>query len=75
MLVHAVVGSFTPGKTYFLVMNPDFHFDLSMNIIVCTASGERFSDRFVYDSDSFGGGSVMVWAGICHDGRTRLKMP
>jgi hypothetical protein len=39
------------------------HFDLVMNIIVCTASGERF-----------GGGSVMVWAGICQDGRTRLKI-
>ena len=22
----------------------------------------------------FGGGSVMVWAGICHDGRTQLKI-
>ena len=63
MLVHAVVGDFAPGNTSFLVMNPDFHFDLAMNIIVCTASGERF-----------GGGSVMVWAGICQDGRTRLKI-
>jgi len=36
--------------------------------------GERFTDQFVYESDSFGGGSVMVWAGICHDGRTRLKI-
>ena len=74
MLVHAVVGGFTPGNTSFLVMNLDFHFDLAMNIIVCTASGERFTDQFVYESDSFGGGSVMVWAGICQDGRTRLKI-
>ena len=22
----------------------------------------------------FGGGSVMVWAGICHDGLTQLKI-
>ena len=36
--------------------------------------GERFSDQCVYESDRFGGGSVMVWAGICHDGRTRLKI-
>jgi hypothetical protein len=28
----------------------------------------------VYESDRFGGGSVMVWAGICHDGRTRIKI-
>ena len=28
--------------------------------------GERFTDQYVYVSDRF----VMVWAGICHDGRT-----
>jgi hypothetical protein len=27
----------------------------------------------VYESDRFEGGSVMVWAGIYHDGRTQLK--
>ena len=27
----------------------------------------------MYESDRFGGGSVMVWAGICHYGRTQLK--
>ena len=31
-------------------------------------------DQCVYESDRFGGGSVMVWAGICHDGRTQLKI-
>ena len=38
MLVHAVVGGFTPSNTSFLVMNPDFHFVLPMDVIVCTAS-------------------------------------
>ena len=33
---------------------------------------ERFTDQCVYESDRFGGGSVMFWAGICHDGRTQL---
>ena len=28
--------------------------------------GERFTDQCVYESDRIGGGSVMVWAGICH---------
>jgi hypothetical protein len=28
----------------------------------------------VDDSDRFGSGIVMVWAGICHDGRTQLKI-
>ena len=37
-------------------------------------SGERFTDQCVYESDCFGGGSVMVWAGISHDGRTQLKI-
>ena len=32
-----VVGGFTPGNTSFLVMNPDFHFALAMDVIVCTA--------------------------------------
>jgi hypothetical protein len=27
----------TPGNTSFLVMNPDFHFVLAMDVIVCTA--------------------------------------
>ena len=36
--------------------------------------GERFTDQCVYESDRFGGGSVLVWAGICHDGRTQLKI-
>jgi hypothetical protein len=36
--------------------------------------GERFADQCIYESDRFGGGSVMVWAGICHDGHTQLKI-
>ena len=37
--------------------------------------GERFfTDQCVYESDRFGGGGVMVWAGICHDRRTQLKI-
>ena len=69
-LVHTVVGGFRPGNTSFLVMNPDFHFVLVMYVIVCTAvmgSVLRTSVRFEDES-------VMVWAGICHDGRTQLKI-
>jgi hypothetical protein len=36
--------------------------------------GGRFTDQCVYESDRFGGGSVMVWAGICHDDRTHIKI-
>ena len=35
---------------------------------------ERYTDQCVYESDRFGGGSVMVCAGICNDGRTQLKI-
>ena len=33
---------------------------------------ERFSDCCVTEHDRFGGGSVLVWAGISYDGRTEL---
>jgi hypothetical protein len=36
--------------------------------------GERFTDDCVCESDRFGAGSVMVCAGICHDGRIQLKI-
>ena len=36
-LVHAVVGGFTAANTSLLVINPDFHFVLAMDVIVCTA--------------------------------------
>ena len=41
---------------------------------VYRSRGERFTDQCVHESDRFGGGSVMMWAGICHDGRTQLKI-
>jgi hypothetical protein len=28
----------------------------------------------VYESDRSGGESFRIWAGICHDGRTQLKI-
>lgn len=34
--------------------------------------GERFADCCVRQRDRFGGGSVMVWGGICGRNRTRL---
>ena len=34
--------------------------------------GERFSDATVSEYDRFGGGSVMVWAGVTMNQRTRL---
>ena len=57
-------------------MNPDFHFVLAMDVVVPVyrKRGEHFTNQCVYESDRFGGGSVMVWVGICHDGRTQLKI-
>ena len=56
-------------------MNPDFHFVLAMDVIVCTTGvGNVLLTSVVYESNHFGGGSVMVWAWICHDGCTQLKI-
>lgn len=35
-------------------------------------SGERYVDCTVVEHDRYGGGSVMVWGGICYDGHTDL---
>jgi hypothetical protein len=35
--MHAVVGGFSPSNTSFLVMNPDFHIDLAMDVIFAVA--------------------------------------
>ncbi len=37
-------------------------------------SGERYADGNVHEYGRYGGGSVMVWAGICLDGRTDLHV-
>ena len=34
--------------------------------------GERYSDACVVERDRFGGGSVMVWGGICRDQKSHL---
>ena len=31
-------------------------------------------DQCVYETARFGGGSVMIWVGICHDGRIQLRI-
>jgi transposase len=43
-----------------------------MDVIVCIAGVGNVLRTS--ESDRFGGGSVMVWAGICHDCRTQLKI-
>ena len=37
-------------------------------------SRERFQARFVRQVDRYGGGSVMVWAGVCYQGKTPLHI-
>ena len=36
--------------------------------------GERFSDSYVLETDSFSGSSVIIWGGISHFERTDLKV-
>jgi len=50
-------------------------FNLRFNdgrIIVCRRPGERYTDATIREHDRFGGGSVMVWAGITFNRRTKL---
>ena len=35
-------------------------------------TGERYADECVVEADRFRGGSVMVWGGISHNGKTQL---
>ena len=57
-----------------ILFSDEFRFSLRFSDGCYRRRGERFTDQCVYESDRFGGGSVMVWAGICHDGRTQLKI-
>ena len=73
--MHAVVGGFIPGQ-HILFSDKSrisLHFS-DGRYRVYRRRGELFTDQRVYESDSFGGGSVMVWAEIFHDGRTQLKI-
>jgi hypothetical protein len=56
-------------------MNPDFSLRFSDGrYCVYRRRRERFTNQSLYEFDCILGGSVMVWAGICHDGRTQLKI-
>ena len=57
-----------------ILFSDEFRFSLRFSDGCYRRRGERFTDQCVYESDRFGGGSVMVWAGIYHDGRTQLKI-
>jgi hypothetical protein len=64
--VNVVVGGFTPlfsGESRFSLRLSDGRYR------VYRRREERFTDQCVYESDRFGGGGVMVWDLICHDGR------
>ena len=69
--MNVVVGGFTPlfsGESQFSLRFNDGRYR------VYRRHRERFTDQCVYESNRFGGGSVMVWTGICHDGGTQLKI-
>jgi hypothetical protein len=60
-----------PGNTSFLVMNTYFHFALAMN--VCTEGVGKILRTSVWTNLTIVEAKV-VWAGICHDVRTQLKI-
>jgi len=60
-----------------ILLNDESRFSLRFSDLryrVYRRCGERLTDQCVYEYDRFGGGSVMIWDGICHDGHTQLKI-
>ncbi len=50
-----------------------FHVSIcDRRVRVWRRAGERYADINIVEYDRYGGGSVMVWGGICLDGRTDL---
>ena len=61
--MHAVVRDFTPENTSFLVMNPDFHFVLAMDVIVCIADVGNVLRTKVFTSPTVLEAEVL-WCGL-----------
>lgn len=58
-----------------VLFTDESRFNLSNNdrrVRVWRRAGERFADCNVVEYDRYGGGSVMVWGGICLNGHTDL---
>ena len=73
--MHAVVGGFTTWQH--ILFSDESRFSLHFSdgrYRVYREREERFTDQCVYLSDRFRSRSVMVWAEICHDDCTRLKI-
>ena len=67
-------GSFVTGDQY-SSHNYESRFTVSTNdrpARVWIRQGERYANCNIVEVDRYGGGSVMVWAGISLDGRTDL---
>ena len=61
--MHTVVGGFTPDNTSFLVMNPDFHLALTMDVIVC-AAGEENVLRTSLSTSLIVLETAVLWSGL-----------
>ena len=61
--MHTVVGGFTPGNTSFLVINPDFHVVLAMDVIVFTAGMGNFFWTSVCTSPTILE-AELLWSGL-----------
>ena len=58
-----------------VLFSDETKFNISNNdrrVRVWRRAGERYADCNIVEHDHYGGGSVMVWAGICLGGRTDL---
>ena len=63
------------GSLYCSHMRADFTSRLVIDVCMCGRDGgERYAECTFVETDKFGGGSFMVWGGVCLRGRTELQV-
>ena len=62
------------GPPFFSLMSPGFVWTTDRRARVWRMRNERFAEVCIAEYDRYGGGSVMVWAGISAQGKTDLHV-
>ena len=62
------------GPPFFSLMSPGFVWTTDRRARVCRMRNECFAEVCIAEHDRYGGGSVMVWAGISAQGKTDLHV-
>ena len=67
-------GPLMTGPLFVSLMSPGFVWTTDMRVRVWRMRNERFAEVCIAEHDRYGGGSVMVWAGISAQGKTDLHV-